>query len=383
MPGELDKLDKIMKDEYVNYGDVNNPYPWRGQNPYFDTAEAAGEAAGSDEDGFGDEAVVGGNVHGDISIFEGGDAEGGGDGERCSGKGTVGDLMKGRFGDGGDKSVSVMAKGMKKAFGAGRTSKGAAVKRYGASSAAAKKVMGIESEGGGESGLDVLARGLQKSLGGGAGAKREGASSSGGTTSKKPGLKRVEDVALKGGDDVLAKGLLKSMGVSQAGGREKDLGTGPIRMADEESKGGSKDKAKVMDGVDRNVRVSKERLKEIRDAQGRGRILTDWRTEIDQDCEDDLPRAVKPEDDCWQVLRKGGIQQIEAEFPDYFEYGGGMLAHGNPWEHSASVIWLHAEGDQGSAWCRLKAVSEISDLPKKPSKTFEMHRGALSLYIRM
>jgi len=43
LPGELDKLDKIMKDEYVNYGDVNNPYPWRGQNPYFDTAEAAGE----------------------------------------------------------------------------------------------------------------------------------------------------------------------------------------------------------------------------------------------------------------------------------------------------------------------------------------------------
>lgn len=230
-PGELERLDEIMAQDY--YDDEADQYPWRGQNPYFDTDEAMvglgtrhpEAAVGWDpqrQGSFDAQRAMQSEVGATLDeVREDGGGENEGDGE------TVGGVMKGRFAlrDGGDKSVSVLAKGMGKMFGAKPKPEG---KMFGARSETAKAL--LRSGRDKESGMDVLARGLKRSLGGGSQALAEGVDKVGGDAAER-----------NGGIDVLAAGLKKSL----------------QRRSKSEDK---KDRAKE----------EKQRLRQMREGQGRG-----------------------------------------------------------------------------------------------------------------
>jgi hypothetical protein len=67
-----------------------------------------------------------------------------------------------------------------------------------------------------------------------------------------------------------------------------------------------------------------------------GRILTDAHMSVRQESKYDFPMAYRDEVYVQRIDGVTGVP-IEQAFPEYFEHGGGLIAHGNPWEHSATV----------------------------------------------
>jgi hypothetical protein len=67
-----------------------------------------------------------------------------------------------------------------------------------------------------------------------------------------------------------------------------------------------------------------------------GRILTDTSLSVRQESKLDFPQAYRS-DPFTQKIDGTTCMPVEDAFPEYFEHGGGLIAHGNPWEHSATV----------------------------------------------